>query len=151
MITGVASESRLVREEIFGPVLIVEIVADYDAALSAANDTEFGLSSSLFTREIAKAMPFIRGTESGVVHINRETDGVEPHVPFGGIKGSSSMNREQGRLPGSSSRLPRRCTSASCEQAVCDRGHYSEIPSRSSLAAIAGCSCLMFSDRDRSQ
>ena len=42
-------------------------------------------------------MDFVRRTESGVVHINRETAGVEPHVPFGGIKGSSSLNREQGK------------------------------------------------------
>jgi acyl-CoA reductase-like NAD-dependent aldehyde dehydrogenase len=67
------------------------------APLAAANDTEFGLSSALFTRDIAKAMAFVRGTQSGVVHVNRETAGVEPHVPFGGVKGSSSMSREQGK------------------------------------------------------
>ena len=97
ILTGVAPGSRLVREEIFGPVLIVEIVEDYEAALAAANDTEFGLSSALFTRDIAKATRFMRETQSGIVHINRETAGVELHVPFGGIKGSSSMSREQGK------------------------------------------------------
>jgi aldehyde dehydrogenase (NAD+) len=78
-------------------VLVVEVIDDYAAALAAANDTEFGLSSAVFTRNIATAMDFIRATESGVVHVNRETAGVEPHVPFGGVKGSSSMSREQGK------------------------------------------------------
>lgn len=97
ILTGVDRDSALVREEIFGPVLVVEEIDDFDAAIEAANDTEFGLSSALFTRDIAKAMAFVRRTQSGVVHINRETAGVEPHVPFGGVKGSSSMSREQGK------------------------------------------------------
>ena len=97
LLRGVSRASRLVREEIFGPVLVVDVVEDFEAALAAANDTEFGLSSAVFTRDIAKAMAFIRRTQSGIVHINRETAGVEPHVPFGGIKGSSSMSREQGK------------------------------------------------------
>lgn len=97
LLTGVAPESRLMREEIFGPVLVLQAVEDLDAALAAANDTEFGLSSAVFTQDIGNAMRFIRATESGVVHVNRETAGVEPHVPFGGVKGSSSMSREQGK------------------------------------------------------
>lgn len=97
VLAGVRSDSALMREEIFGPILVVEEVDDFDAAIEAANDTEFGLSSALFTSDIAKAMAFVRRAESGVVHINRETAGVEPHVPFGGLKGSSSMSREQGK------------------------------------------------------
>jgi acyl-CoA reductase-like NAD-dependent aldehyde dehydrogenase len=97
ILTGVRSTSALVREEIFGPVVVVAEVEDFDAGLEAANDTEFGLSSGLFTRDIGKTTAFIRRTRSGVVHINRETAGVEPHVPFGGLKGSSSMSREQGK------------------------------------------------------
>ena len=97
VLAGVAPDSPLLCEEIFGPVLVVEPVDDLDAALAAANDTEFGLSSAVFTQDLAKAMAFIRRTQSGVVHVNRETAGVEPHVPFGGIKASSSMNREQGK------------------------------------------------------
>jgi acyl-CoA reductase-like NAD-dependent aldehyde dehydrogenase len=65
--------------------------------MQTANDTEFGLSSAVFTRDIGAATAFVRGTPSGVVHINRETAGVEPHVPFGRIKGSSSISREQGK------------------------------------------------------
>jgi len=97
LLAGVRPDSVLVREEIFGPVLVFAAIPDYAAALCAANDTEFGLSSGLFTKDIAKAMDFVRRTESGVVHVNRETAGVEPHVPFGGLKGSSSLNREQGK------------------------------------------------------
>lgn len=97
LLTGVDRRSRLMREEIFGPVLVLQVVEDFEAALAAANDTEFGLSSAVFTRDLGRAMRFIRATESGVVHVNRETAGVEPHVPFGGIKGSSSMSREQGK------------------------------------------------------
>ena len=97
VLAGVSPDSALVREEIFGPVLVVEEVDDFDAAVAAANDTEFGLSSALFTRDLAKAMSWVRLTQSGLVHVNRETAGVEPHVPFGGLKGSSSMAREQGK------------------------------------------------------
>jgi len=97
ILTRVSPDSALVREEIFGPVLVVEQVKDFEAAITAANDTEFGLSSALFTKDIAKATSFIARTQSGVVHVNRETTDVEPHVPFGGLKGSSSMSREQGK------------------------------------------------------
>jgi aldehyde dehydrogenase (NAD+) len=97
LLTHVPHGSPLMREEIFGPVLVIEEVDGFEEAIEAANDTEFGLSSSLFTRDIATAMAFVRRTQSGVVHVNRETAGVEPHVPFGGVKSSSSMSREQGK------------------------------------------------------
>jgi acyl-CoA reductase-like NAD-dependent aldehyde dehydrogenase len=97
LLTGVDPKSRVVREEIFGPVLVLEPVDGLDHAIASANETEFGLSSAVFTRDLASAMRFVRHTESGLVHVNRETAGVEPHVPFGGIKASSSMSREQGK------------------------------------------------------
>ena len=97
ILTGVSEKSRLVREEIFGPVVTVQEVDGFDDALKVANDTDYGLSSGVFTRDIATAMTFIRRTRSGLVHVNRETSSVEPHVPFGGLKGSSSMSREQGK------------------------------------------------------
>ena len=97
VLAGVRADSALLREEIFGPVLVIDEVEDFESALTAANDTEFGLSSAVFTRDITTAMAFVRRTQSGLVHVNRETAGVEPHVPFGGVKGSSSMAREQGK------------------------------------------------------
>lgn len=96
VLLNVPDDHRLVREEIFGPVLCVTAVDGFDDALARANDTEFGLSSGVFTRDLATALRFARGTASGLVHVNRETAGVEPHLPFGGLKGSSSMQREQG-------------------------------------------------------
>ena len=73
---------------------MIGAVSGFESALKAANDIEYGLSSAVFTSDLSKAMDFVRRTESGVVHVNRETAGVEPHVPFGGIKASSSMHRE---------------------------------------------------------
>ncbi|WP_037208364.1 aldehyde dehydrogenase family protein [Rhodococcus opacus] len=97
VLTGVSSDSRLMREEIFGPVVVVTAVDDYEDALTAANDSVFGLSAAIFTSHIGTAMDFIRRSRSGLVHINRETAGIEPHVPFGGLKASSSMSRELGK------------------------------------------------------
>lgn len=88
--------SALLREEIFGPVVCIVEVDDFEEGLRAANDTEFGLSTAIFTRDLATALEFARRAEAGLVHINRETAGVEPHVPFGGLKGSSNKQREQG-------------------------------------------------------
>jgi aldehyde dehydrogenase (NAD+) len=97
ILTGVDKDSVLMREEIFGPVVVLEPIDGLEEGIEAANDTEFGLSASLFTRNLANAMIFMRGIDAGLVHVNRETAGVEPHVPFGGMKGSSSMSREQGK------------------------------------------------------
>ncbi|MBN8866378.1 MAG: aldehyde dehydrogenase family protein [Solirubrobacterales bacterium] len=97
VLTGVSPGSRLVREEIFGPVVVLLPADGLEDALAQANDTEFGLSSTVFTRDLASALEFVRRSESGVVHVNRETAGVEPHVPFGGLKGSSTQAREQGK------------------------------------------------------
>jgi aldehyde dehydrogenase (NAD+) len=96
ILADVDPQSRLVREEIFGPVLVLAEVADAEAGMTAANDTEFGLASAIFTSDLNRALEFVRRTESGLVHVNRETAGVEPHVPFGGLKGSSNLAREQG-------------------------------------------------------
>ena len=97
VLTGVDPDSPLMREEVFGPVTALVPVPDFDAALAAANDTEFGLSAALFTRDLGRSIAFAREIAAGQVHINRETAGAEPHVPFGGLKGSSNMQREQGK------------------------------------------------------
>ncbi len=97
VLKGVSPESALIKEEIFGPVLVVVEVEDAEEGLARANDTEYGLSAAIFTQDLAKAIWFVRNSEAGLVHVNRETAGVEPHVPFGGVKASSSQDREQGK------------------------------------------------------
>ncbi len=92
----VPEDHPLIREEVFGPVLCVNAVDDVDDAIRLANDSEFGLSSGIFTRDLGTALRFARETQSGLVHVNRETAGVEVNAPFGGVKSSSSMHREQG-------------------------------------------------------
>jgi aldehyde dehydrogenase (NAD+) len=89
--------SRLGREEVFGPVLGLIPVDDLEEAIAIANDVEYGLAASIFTRDIGRAFAFIREIEAGMVHVNSETAGAEPQVPFGGMKGSSSHSREQGK------------------------------------------------------
>ncbi|MEA2523638.1 MAG: alpha-ketoglutaric semialdehyde dehydrogenase [Thermomicrobiales bacterium] len=89
--------SHLGQEELFGPVLGVIPVDGLDEAMAVANSVRFGLSASIFTRDLGKALEFARGIQAGVVHVNSETPGAEPHVPFGGMKGSSSYSREQGK------------------------------------------------------
>ena len=97
LFTGVTSESFLGQEELFGPVLGVIPVDDMDEAVAVANQVRYGLSASIFTRDIGRALRFVRSVQAGIVHVNSETAGAEPHVPFGGYKGSSSYSREQGK------------------------------------------------------
>jgi aldehyde dehydrogenase (NAD+) len=89
--------STLAQEEIFGPVAGVIEAADLEEALAIANAVPYGLSASVFTRDLGRVHRFVRGIEAGVVHVNGETAGTEPQVPFGGMKASSSHSREQGR------------------------------------------------------
>lgn len=82
--------------ELFGPVLGVLTADGLDEAIAFANATPFGLSASLFTRDLASALQYVRQIDVGLVRVNGDTTGVDPHAPFGGTKGSSSGNREQG-------------------------------------------------------
>ena len=87
---------RINREEIFGPVASVIRARDYDHALDLANDTEFGLSAGICTSSLKHASHFRRNAQAGMVMVNLPTAGVDYHVPFGGMKGSSYGQREQG-------------------------------------------------------
>ncbi len=89
--------SFLTQEEIFGPVLALMRARDFDEAIRLANDTRYGLSASIFTRDLNAVQDFADRIEAGVVKVNSETAGIEPQVPFGGMKESSSHSREQGR------------------------------------------------------
>ncbi len=93
ILTGVREEMTVCREETFGPVTSVYPVADLDEAIARANDTRYGLSAAIYTRDIGKAMTFMQRVRSGMVHINAPTLHDEPHVPFGGV-GDSGMGRE---------------------------------------------------------
>ncbi|HEX6132679.1 MAG TPA: aldehyde dehydrogenase family protein [Longimicrobiales bacterium] len=88
--------SSLAQDELFGPVLATFTARDVDEAIALANRTRYGLSASLFTRDIGAALEFVHRIETGLVRVNGDTTGVDPHAPFGGMKASSSGSREQG-------------------------------------------------------
>ncbi|QGX93825.1 aldehyde dehydrogenase family protein [Haloplanus rallus] len=95
--SGVEQDMRIAQEEIFGPVLSVIPVSSYGEAVSVANGVPYGLSASIVTQDLSEAHSFVEDSESGVVKINEKTTGLELHVPFGGMKDSSSETyREQG-------------------------------------------------------
>jgi alpha-ketoglutaric semialdehyde dehydrogenase len=94
--TRVENTMRIAREEIFGPIAAIVKVPDYDAALAAANDTDYGLSAGICTTSLKRAAHFCRNVEAGMVMVNLPTAGVDYHVPFGGRKNSSYGPREQG-------------------------------------------------------
>lgn len=87
---------RITKEEIFGPVLAVIKVQDYEEAIRVANDVEYGLSSSIYTRDIRTAHRAIDELEAGIVYINAPTIGAEVHLPFGGVKNTGIGTREAG-------------------------------------------------------
>jgi len=92
----VTPDMTIFREEIFGPVLALVQADNLKEALRLANDSEYGLSASIFTRDIGSILTFIQDMEAGLVRVNEETAGVELQAPFGGMKSSSSHSREQG-------------------------------------------------------
>ena len=92
----VHNQMRIAREEIFGPVVSLLRARDYDEALATANDTPFGLSGGICTTSLRHADHFRRNAQVGLAMINAPTAGVDYHVPFGGVKGSSYGSREQG-------------------------------------------------------
>lgn len=92
----VDSNMTIGQEEIFGPVLSLIKVDTIENAMEVANDVAFGLSASIFTKNIDNAFEFIEDIDAGLVRVNFETAGVELQAPFGGMKDSSSGGREQG-------------------------------------------------------
>jgi aldehyde dehydrogenase (NAD+) len=96
--SGVAPMSRLAQEEIFGPVLSVIPVDGYDAAVTAANSVRYGLSASIFTRDVNTAFRAMRDFETGIVYVNAGTTGAETHLPFGGWKDTGNGHREAGHV-----------------------------------------------------
>ena len=88
----------IANEEVFGPVLPVMEVDDYDEALDVATSTRYGLSASIYTRDLNAAIRFMQETDAGVVHVNKPPIGAENHLPFGGLKGSGLGPKELGSV-----------------------------------------------------
>ncbi len=96
IVARVAPMARIAQEEIFGPVLSVIRVDGYDAALTALNETRYGLSSSIYTRDVNLAFRAMRDFGTGIVYVNAGTIGAETHLPFGGWKETGNGHREAG-------------------------------------------------------
>ncbi len=94
LVTDVASDSRLLREEVFGPVLPIVVVKDLDEAIEWANDSRFGLGSSIWTTDLEKARIACERLESGITWVNQHVK-LPPEMPFGGVK-DSGIGRENG-------------------------------------------------------
>lgn len=93
----VTTSMTIAQEEIFGPVLCLIKAASFEEAIELANDTQYGLSASIYTKNLEQALRFVNEVDAGMVRVNAETAGVELQAPFGGMKNSSSHSREQGQ------------------------------------------------------
>lgn len=94
--TGVTPNMRIAKEEIFGPVLSVLKIKSLDEAIVVLNDTIYGLSSSIYTKNVNDAFRAIRDIKAGITYINAPTIGAEAHMPFGGVKQTGNGHREGG-------------------------------------------------------
>jgi len=87
---------RIAKEEIFGPVTDLIEAKTFEDAVQIVNNVEYGLSASIFTRDVNKAMRAIDDIFTGIVYINHGTIGAEVHLPFGGTKNTGNGHREGG-------------------------------------------------------
>lgn len=92
----VSSKMRIAQEEIFGPAVAIIAVTEIEEAIAVANSTRYGLSSAIYTRDVAKAFKAMREIEAGITYVNAPTIGVEVHLPFGGVRQSGNGRREGG-------------------------------------------------------
>lgn len=95
--TNVKPSMRIAQEEIFGPVTCILTVRSLNEAIKVLNGTSYGLSSSIYTRDVNKAFVAIREMEAGISYVNGPTIGAEVHLPFGGIKNTGNGHREGGK------------------------------------------------------
>ena len=93
----VDSQMRIAQEEIFGPTTALIKVRDFDEALRVANGIKYGLSSSIFTRDVNRAFRAMRDLQTGITYVNAGTTGAEVHLPFGGTKDTGNGHREAGQ------------------------------------------------------
>ncbi len=94
--TDVGQDMRIAQEEIFGPVVALITISGLDDAIEVANNTAYGLSSSIYTKDITSAFRAIEKIDAGITYINSSTIGAEVHLPFGGVKGTGNGFREAG-------------------------------------------------------
>ena len=87
---------RIAEEEIFGPIVSVIPVNTLEQAIEIANGIPYGLSSSIYTRDLNKAFRAMRDIQAGITYVNAPTIGAEVHLPFGGVKGTGNGHREGG-------------------------------------------------------
>jgi aldehyde dehydrogenase (NAD+) len=91
---GVESGMRIFQEEVFGPVLAISKARNFEDAIRMANSVPFGLTTSIFTRDVDQVMRFVEDVECGMVHVNEPTIGGEAQLPFGGVKATGVGERE---------------------------------------------------------
>jgi acyl-CoA reductase-like NAD-dependent aldehyde dehydrogenase len=96
LFTDCTIDMRIAQEEIFGPVVSLIPVRDFDEAIEAMNSIEYGLSSAIYTGDINKAFEAIMKIEAGLTYVNSSTVGSEVHLPFGGVKHTGIGAREAG-------------------------------------------------------
>jgi alpha-ketoglutaric semialdehyde dehydrogenase len=96
ILDNVKPEMRVAKEEIFGPVVALMEVSSFEEAISVLNNSNYGLSSSIYTRDINRAFTAMRDIEAGITYINGPTIGAEVHLPFGGVKQTGNGHREAG-------------------------------------------------------
>ena len=95
-VVELSEPAEIWAEELFGPVLTVRRAVDAEEAFALANDSDFGLSAAVFTQDVSRALQAVEDIDVGVLHINSESAGADPHVPFGGAKKSGLGPKEQG-------------------------------------------------------
>lgn len=94
--TDATIDMRIAQEEIFGPVVSLIPVASFEEAIEANNSVEYGLSSSIFTKDVNQVFRAQRDLDTGIVYVNAGTTGAEIHLPFGGTKGTGNGHRDSG-------------------------------------------------------
>ena len=88
MLADVPADSEFARHETFGPVTAIEVVDSPEQAVERANATSYGLSSGIITQDTDRGMALAQAIDAGIVHVNDQTVGDEPQMPFGGVKDS---------------------------------------------------------------
>jgi acyl-CoA reductase-like NAD-dependent aldehyde dehydrogenase len=96
VLTGIKPDMRIYQEETFGPVAPIITVKGVDEAVAVANDSEYGLSAGIITRDEEKGLAVAHRLQTGMAHVNDSSVNDEPHVPFGGVK-NSGVGRHGGR------------------------------------------------------